>query len=231
MNYDFDWTVLFEERNLTLLMDGLATTLILAAWSLTFAILIGIPVGVARLRKHGVIAKLAYWYVNFLRSTPPLVHILLWFFGASYILPRPVFQWLVDLDLKFWTTIIALSIYTSAFIAEIVRAGIQGIPKGQFEAGSAIGLSRLQVARFVVFPPVTRITMPPLISEFVGLLKNTALGIGVGLTELTFAARYIQDQQFRVIEAYTAATVLYLAIGFALVLIANVLTRKLQTER
>lgn len=230
MNYEFDWSVLFTERNLALLVEGLTTTLLLAACSLVGALIIGIPVGIARLRKKGVVAAAAYWYVNFLRTTPPLVHILLWYFGASFILPEPLFQWLLSLDLKFWTTIVALSIYSSAFIAEIVRSGIEAIPRGQVEAGRAIGLSQFQVARFVVFPPVTRVTMPPLINEFISLQKNTALGIAIGVTELTYAARYIQVYSFRVIEAYSAVTIIYVILGLTLALIANLLTRRLQSE-
>ena len=112
-----------------------------------------------------------------------------------------------------WRAIIALTVCYSAFLSEIFRAGIEAVPEGQLEAARSLGLHRSQIARHIVAPQAFRIILPPLTSEFLNIIKNSAVALTIGLMELTARARAMQEFSFQVFEAFTAATVIYIAIN------------------
>src|SRR6202011_4621157 len=113
----------------------------------------------------------------------------------------------------FYTAAIGIGLFMSARVAEQTRAGIGSLPRGQKMAGTALGLTTLQVYRYVLLPMAFRIIMPPLTSEFLSTIKNTSVAITIGLIELTGEARSMQEFSFQVFEAFTGATVLYLLIN------------------
>jgi glutamate/aspartate transport system permease protein len=113
--------------------------------------------------------------------------------------------------------VLCLGFYTSARVAEQVRAGIQSLPRGQLMAGTAMGLTLGQAYRFVLLPQAYRIVLPPLTSEFLNIIKNSAVALTIGLMELTARARSIQEFTFQVFEAFTAATILYLLLNIVIV--------------
>ena len=211
MTYTFDWSVLWGENGLRLL-DGMAVTLKLVGYSLSFALALGLVFGIARWLGGRVLSPITWVYVEFVRNTPLLVQILFWYFSSSYILPRPVILWIRDLGFEFTSVVIALSIYHGAFVAEIMRAGLNSIDRGQFDAARAVGLSFPKMMAYVILPQAFRIIVPPLTNETVSLTKNTALALAVGVTELAYQAKYIESYTFRGVEALLAATVLYLII-------------------
>lgn len=211
MGYDFDWSVLTGEYGRGLI-DGTWVTLKLVFWSLSFALVIGIVVGVLRWR-GGRITEAACWsYIEFARNTPPLVQILFWYFSIGFIFPSSVIMAIRDLGIEFAAVVIALALYHGAFIAEVVRAGLNSIPKGQYEASGALGLSFGEMMRWVILPQAFRIIIPPLSNETVSLIKNTSLGLAVGVAEITYHAKYIDAYTFRAVEALCAATAIYLVL-------------------
>jgi glutamate/aspartate transport system permease protein len=117
----------------------------------------------------------------------------------------------------FYTAVVCLSLYTSARVAEQTRAGVQSLARGQGMAGIALGLTLPQTYRFVLLPMALRIVMPPLTSEFLNVIKNSAVALTIGLVELTASARSIQEFSFQVFEAFTAATLIYMVLNLIVV--------------
>jgi glutamate/aspartate transport system permease protein len=134
--------------------------------------------------------------------------------------------WLKQLPhAPFYTSAIGVGLYMSARVAEQLRAGIGALPRGQKQAATALGLTTAQAYRYVLLPMAFRIILPPLTSEFINTIKNTAVAITIGLIELTGAARSMQEFSFQVFEAYTGATVMYFAINVVVVVAMRLVER------
>ena len=141
--------------------------------------------------------------------------------GNELVSARPEFvpplkRWVVAADpahAQFLSAVLCLGLFTSARIAEQVRAGIQSLSRGQRNAGMAVGLTQPQVYRFVLLPMAFRIIIPPLTSETMNLIKNSSIALTIGLAELTFRSREMGEYTFRFFEAFSAATIIYIAIG------------------
>jgi glutamate/aspartate transport system permease protein len=135
------------------------------------------------------------------------------------LLPQAIGTWIKQLpDSSFWTAVVSLAFFTSARVAEQVRAGIQSLPRGQMAAGTALGLTLPQTYRHVILPMSFRIILPPLTSEFLNIIKNSSVALTIGLMELTARARSMQEFSFQVFEAFTAATLIYLGVNLVVVL-------------
>ncbi len=221
-----DWSILWGDAGL-MILAGLGETLRLASHALVLAIAIGLALGTVRWIGSRVLEPLCWAYVEFARNTPPVVQILFWYFSASYILPRPLFLGLRDFGYEFGAAVIALAIYHGAFFAEVFRAGLNAIPKGQLEAARALGLGFVQSLRKVVLPQAVRIVIPPLLNEATALIKNTSLAMAIGVAELTYQYRAIDNLMFRGIEALTAITLIYLLLCLATVGVGNLVSRAL----
>jgi len=211
MGYDFDWSVLTGEYGQGLI-SGTWVTLKLVFWSLTLALIIGIAFGVLRWRGGRLTEAMCWSYIEFARNTPPLVQILFWYFSIGFIFPKWLILVVRDFGIEFAAVVIALALYHGAFIAEVVRAGLNSIPKGQYEASGALGLSFGEMMRWVILPQAFRIIIPPLTNETVSLIKNTSLALAVGVAEITYHAKYIDAYTFRAVEALCAATAIYLVL-------------------
>jgi len=206
-----DFSILWGEPGL-LILQGLVMTLKLSAWSLLFAMLIGLAFGIVRWLGFRLLEPICWFYVEFSRNTPPVVQILFWYFSASYILPPWAFLELRDFGYEFGAAVLALAIYHGAFIAEVIRAGLNSIPKGQFEAARALGLGLAQSLRFVILPQSTRVIVPLLTNETTALIKNTSLAMAIGVIEMTYQYKHIDNFLFRGVEALTAITVIYVIL-------------------
>lgn len=230
--YKFDWIGTLSGEPGKWLWDGFVTTLNISFFSIIFAMLLGIVVCVLRMSKVKPLVVISALYTEFFRNTPLLIQIYFWYFGASQILPQGILDWLNKLYYWFpgqlfnmadhggrWflfsgesmSCVIALTVYTSAFIGEEIRAGINSIPKNQLEASRAVGLSFMQAYRFVILPQAIRIVIPPLISQYLNLIKNSSLCMVIGVIDLTYQAVQIESYFSKPIEAFTYATILYLA--------------------
>jgi len=145
---------------------------------------------------------------------PLLVQMFLWYFVLPEVVPPSIGTWLKQLpEASFYTGVLALGFYTSARVAEQVRAGILSLPRGQRFASLALGLTLPQAYRYVLLPMAFRVMLPPLTSEFLNVIKNSAVALTIGLMELTARARSMQEFSFQVFEAFSAATLIYLVIN------------------
>ena len=171
----------------------------------------------------------AHIYLEFFRNTPLLVQIFFWYFGSYKILPMFVNEWLNEVGFEFAAATIALTVYTSAFIAEDIRSGVLSIPKEQMEAARSAGFSYLRSMQYVILPQAVRITIPPLINQFLNLAKNSSLAMTIGVMELTYQARQVESYTFKGFEAFSAATVVYVGISLAITFLVNVYNEKVLT--
>jgi glutamate/aspartate transport system permease protein len=237
VNYNWHWRVLLETEPggtgtyLHYLIVGLGWTLVtaLAAW--VIALLIGAFIGTIRTTPIRWAVRLGNLYVEIFRNIPLIVQMFLWFFVVPELLPKEVGDWIKQMPPP-WSSyipaVLCLGIFTSVRVAEQVRAGINSLPRGQRMAGTAMGLTQFQAYRYVVLPQALRIILPPLTSEFMNVIKNSSVALTIGLLELTGRARAMQEFSFRVFEAFSAATVIYLLTNLLVVLLMRMLERKVR---
>jgi glutamate/aspartate transport system permease protein len=224
VKYNWNWGIFWQlspdgrGTYLDTLVAGLGWTLATALSAWVIALALGVVVGVVRTTPLRWLRRLGDAYVELFRNIPLLVQMFLWFFVVPELLPTAVGTWLKQLPRSaFYTAVVCLGFYTSARVAEQVRAGIQALARGQRMAGTALGLTLPQTYRDVLLPLALRIVMPPLTSEFLNIIKNSAVALTIGLVELTASARSIQEFSFQVFEAFTAATLIYLLLNLVVV--------------
>jgi glutamate/aspartate transport system permease protein len=175
--------------------------------------------------------RLGNLYVEIFRNIPLIVQMFLWFFVVPELLPKALGDWIKQMPppwSSYLPAVMCLGIFTSVRVAEQVRAGINSLPRGQRFAGTAMGLNEFQTYRFVILPQAFRIIMPPLTSEFMNIIKNSSVALTIGLLELTGRARAMQEFSFRVFEAFTAATVIYLLTNLLVVLLMRAIEKKVR---
>ncbi len=167
-------------------------------------------------------------YVTIFRNVPLLVQLFLWYFVFPEVVSEEWGKWIKrDLPLpEFWTSVFAMGLYTAARVAEQVRAGVNSITQGQHYAAMAIGLSPVQVYRYVLLPVAYRIIIPPLTSDFLGVFKNSSLALTIGVLELTAMTRQIEEYSYQGFEAFTAATVLYIVVTAIVMAAMRVVERR-----
>lgn len=198
-----------------MLLSGLGWTLGTAFFAWIMAFILGSIIGVARTTNKEWVVRIGNAYVELFRNVPLLVQFFVWYFVVPGIVPA-VKAFVITLDPtthQFLTAIVCLGFFTSSRIAEQVRSGIQALPRGQRNAGYALGLTEKQTYRFVLLPMAYRIIIPPLTSEVMNLIKNTAVAYSIGLVELFFRTREMGEMTFRYFEAFGAATVIYVTIA------------------
>jgi glutamate/aspartate transport system permease protein len=224
VNYHWNWHIFFEPAPsgsgtyLDMLLSGLVLTIETALLAWVVALAFGSIVGVLRTLPSRTATAIGFCYVEFFRNMPLLVQLFLWFFVLPELLPRAWGLWLKQLpQAPFYTASIGVGLFMSARVAEQLRAGINSLPRGQKMAATALGLTTVQSYVYVLLPIAYRIILPPLTSEFLSTIKNTAVAITIGLIELTGEARSMQEFSFQVFEAFTAATVMYLLINIVVV--------------
>ena len=226
MNYQFKWSVLWSGQSGAWLLQGLITTLELSALAWLLAVVLGITAGALRTVPLLPLRAIATAYVEFFRNVPLLVWMFFWYFGVPPLLPRPVQDWLFDHGLEFWAGMFALGVYHGARFSEVIRAGIQSIPRTQFEASVATGLTVFQAYRLVVVPIALRLIVPPATNESLNLLKNSSVALTISVAELTFQTRQIETYTAKAIEALTAGTLIYLVLCFSIATIMSRVERR-----
>jgi ABC-type amino acid transport system permease subunit len=164
--------------------------------------------------------------VEFFRNVPLLVWLFFWYFGAPEVFPEVIRQWLIHHGMEFWSAVAGICVYHGARMAEIIRAGIQSIPKTQIEGALSTGLSVPQTYRLIVIPIALRLIVPPLTNDSLGLLKNSSLAMTIGVAELTFATRQIETYTAKAFEAFTAGTLIYLGLCLGIAFVMDRLERK-----
>ena len=216
MNYQFHWNVLWTGQTGGWLLQGLLTTLHLSILAWLLAVMLGITSGALRTTAISLLRWPAGVYVEFFRNVPLLVWMFFWYFGVPPLLPQALQEWLFEHGVEFWAGVFALGVYHGARFAEVIRAGIQSIPKTQFEAALSTGLTVLQTYRMIIVPIALRLIVPPATNETLNLLKNSSVALTIGVAELTHAVKEVENQSFRTFETFLIATLVYLACSLIL---------------
>lgn len=220
MDYNWNWAVLFREPYLGWILSGLGWTVSVALLAWVIALAVGIVVGVGRTLPIRPVSLVCTAYVELFRNVPLLVQMFLWYFVLPEALPEEAGRWLKrDLpNPEFATAVVALGLYTASRVAEQVRAGIGAVGTGLPSAARANGMSVAQTYRYVLLPISFRLILPPLTSEFLTIFKNSSLALTIGLLELTAQSQQIAEYTFQGFEAFTAATIIYVAIALVVTL-------------
>lgn len=228
-HYQFDWGVITSGKYFGWLLSGFYITVQLSAVSIAMAFLLGLIIAMMRMSHVLPVRWFAHGYLEFFRNTPLLVQMFFWYFGSYKVLPQAVNDWLATTNFEFAAAVIALTIYTSAFIAEDIRSGIRSVPKEQMEAAASSGFSYFRSMQYIILPQAIRITVPPLVNQFLNLVKNSSLAMTIGVAELTYQARQVESYTFKGYEAFTAATLVYLALSLAITGAVNLYNKKVLT--
>jgi polar amino acid transport system permease protein len=215
--YRLDWSVVW--RNSALLTDGLAVTLELSVVALLVSVLIGIAGAYARLSPYRPVSSAAGAYVEFVRNIPLLLIMFFIYFGL------PAFHLTLTERLS---AVLALSLYSGAYMTEIFRAGILAVAAGQVEAGKALGLTGFQISRAVVLPQAFRVVLPSLGNQFISLIKDSSLAVAISVRELTYAAVRINDISWRIFEVYSVIAGMYLVVTYSVAVGLRVLENTLR---
>jgi len=216
MNYQFSWSVLWSGQTGSWLLQGLLTTLHLSIFGWLLAVSLGIVSGALRTTPVSPLRWLASAYVEFFRNVPLLVWMFFWYFGVPPLLPQALQDWLFEHGVEFWAGVFALGVYHGARFSEVIRAGIQSIPKTQLEAALSTGLTVPQAYRLIIIPIALRLIVPPATNETLNLLKNSSVALTIGVAELTFQTRQIETYTAKAIEALAAGTIIYLLLCVAI---------------
>ena len=204
--YQFRWDVI--PNNLDFLMSGLQMTLIISATALVFAMIGGLLLALVDMSRYLAVRAIGLAIGEVIRNTPILVQ-LLWVY---YVLPI-VFNIRIS---SFAAILIGLSVYMAAFMSEVYRSGIQAVPKGHREAAQVLGLTPFQSFRRIVLPQAIRLTLPPLASNFVQLIKFSSLGAVISVTEITRRGMELSSSTFRPLEIFSFIAVVYFFICWPL---------------
>jgi His/Glu/Gln/Arg/opine family amino acid ABC transporter permease subunit len=199
VSYQLDWAPIWNNRGL--LVDGFITTIALSTCALVLALCIGVAVGTAGAARARALRISSAGYVELMRNIPLLVHLYFWYVALAFLQLPP-----------FLCAVFGLALYSGAYVAEIVRAGIGAVPHGQHLAALAIGLTPRQAMLFVIYPQALRIVTPSLASVSSQLIKDSSLASVIAVAELTYEASAIEGQTFRTFEVYIAISLLYLLL-------------------
>ncbi len=230
------------------LRDGVAATLRITLFAYMIAVSLGLLIGLGRTSKNIVVYNLATLYVSVVRGIPMVVLLLYMAFGIIPLFvnlikglgawgvatfgPVGLFEALTKVNTRMlsmeWRAIIALGLGYAAYEAEVFRAGIQSIGRGQMEAALSLGMSTFQAMRFVILPQAVRRVLPPLGNDFVALLKDSSLATVLAVREITQLSRLRKASTFRVIETYNVVTFLYLSMTLLLTTAVRYLERKMK---
>ncbi len=215
---EFDWKVIIDY--FPDLLAGVKVTLSITILSLLIGLVFGLALALARISGWKIISWPAYVYIEFFRTTPPLVQIV-WFY---FVVPV-----IIGMELSaFQAASIALGLNIAAFLGEIFRAGIQGIDKTQIDATRVLGLDSMDSYRYVILPQAFRIVLPPTTTTIMLLMKGTSLATAIGTLELMRVGQLISLETFRPFEILTAVAVIYFLITYPVAYGMRRLERKMQ---
>jgi polar amino acid transport system permease protein len=216
-NYQFRWDII--PGNLDFLLSGLQMTLFISATTLVLAMVGGLALALMDMSRYWPVRAVGLAFGEIIRNTPILVQ-LLWVY---YVLPIVFGIGISSLA----AILIGLSVYMAAFISEVYRAGIQAVPKGHREAAQALGLTPLQSFRRIVLPQAIRLTLPPLASNFVQLIKFSSLGAVISVSEITRRGMELSSSTFRPLEIFSFIAIVYFFICWPLAMAIRIWEQRL----
>ncbi len=228
MQYNWNWSILLQEPYYGWIWSGFSWTLATGCAAWVIAISLGSVIGVMRTTQVPILRTIGTCYVELFRNIPLLVQMFLWYFVFPELLSKDAGMWVKrEMPMpEYSTAVVCLGTYHASRVAEQVRAGIESIGQGQRYAGLAMGLTPVQVYRYVLLPVSYRIIVPPLTSDFLGIIKNSSLALTIGVLELTAQTRQIEEYTFQGFEAFTTATVLYIVVTAVVMAMMRVVEKK-----
>ncbi|MCU4580217.1 amino acid ABC transporter permease [Acinetobacter gyllenbergii] len=238
MNYSWNWGVLWQSTGigdttyLNWIITGLGWLLVIAVVAWSIALLLGSTLGIMRTLPNKTARAIGTAYVTLFRNVPLLVQLFIWFYVVPNFLPAPIKSWWMN-DLGANTTAlisasVGLGLFTAARVCEQVRTGIEALPKGQINAGYAMGFTTTQLYRYVILPQSFRTILPPLSSELTNCVKNTSVASLVGVAEIISQMKTISEYTQNTIEIYTYVTLIFIVINICLIFSMNLLEKRLR---
>jgi polar amino acid transport system permease protein len=215
----YHWDLLSQYR--LVFLQGWGMTLLISCASLFLSLLIGLLASLLRSSKILALRYLARVYIELIRGTPLLVQLLFFFYVVASAL---------HFDNRFLVGVITLSIFSGAYIAEIIRSGIDSIRHTMLESAKAIGLTHWQTYRFVIFPITIRQMLPPLAGQFASIIKDSSLLSILGITEFTYAAQQVSSATYSTLECYFPLAIGYLVLTFPISIFSKYLEKKTRHE-
>jgi polar amino acid transport system permease protein len=260
LHYDWDWGAIpqylfrFDSQKSkwipNLLMHGLFNTIRLSVWGIIFASILGVIMGLCRVSKNLFRRLLGGTYVELVRNTPPLVIIFIfYFFFSSQIIPALGLDEFVNSAGKstlniisvlfgtpavfpaFLSAIVTLAVFEGAYITEIIRAGIESIDRGQWEASYALGLGRYQQFRYIILPQATQRVLLPLAGQFISTIKDSAIVSVISIQELTFQGMELMSATYLTFEVWITISIMYLFLSVSLSLLIGHLDKHMRMRR
>lgn len=217
----FDIQMLLTGQYHELLVAGLKMSLQYLLYAFVIALPLSLVVALCRLSPFKVLNWMGATYVEVVRSIPLLAHMLFWYFGVPELLPESLKEALYNGPVESICAVLALAVYTAAYMAEDIRSGIRAVPTVQTEAARALGLGYGSTMRLVILPQALRLTVPPLISQTLNMWKGTSVATVIGASEMMYQVGQVESQSFRSFEAFAFASVAYLAVSLLITLTAS----------
>jgi len=211
-----------------ILLKGLWLTLKVSVIAIFFGILIGLFTGIARISSNPALKWSAVTYIEFIRGSPLLVQIFIWYFVLGTLINNIIVREGFDQIPPLWFGVAALACFAGAYVAEMVRAGIQSIHFGQTEAAKSLGMTYVQSMRYIILPQALRRILPPLAGQFISLIKDSSLLGLIAIRELTKATREVITTSLQPFELWFVCAILYLMLTFSLSMFVQYLERRTQ---
>ena len=217
----FDVQMLLHGQYHEMLVAGLKMSLQYLFFAFWIALPLALVVALCRLSPFKALRWIGAIFVEVVRSIPLLAQMLFWYFGVPELLPAAWKEALYAGPVESICAVLALGVYTAAYMAEDIRSGIRAVPSVQMEAARALGLTYMRTMRLVILPQAFRFTVPPLISQTLNMWKGTSIATVIGAAEMMYQAGQIESQTFRSFEVFAFASVAYLGVSLLITLLAN----------
>lgn len=215
----YHWKSVWEYRQL--FIKGWLITICLSVISLVLSVAFGSIAALCKLSKSLLLRYLSIGYVEFIRGTPLLVQILAFYYVIAHA---------VGLENRYVVGVLALSLFSGAYISEMIRAGIEGVSRTQLESARAICLTPWQIYRFIIFPQAIRQTLPPLAGQFASIIKDSSLLSIIGINELTNSAQQVNSATYSTLESFFPLAIGYLLLTFPISLLSKKLEKRFRYE-
>ncbi|MFM9106848.1 MAG: amino acid ABC transporter permease [Chloroflexota bacterium] len=226
--FDLDWSIVARYREE--IVSGLLLALRLTVASFAIGTVLGLLIAFARVSGKRWLAGPATFYVETIRNVPLLLLLLIFYFGMPMFAYRTLPEWLADLVVfdDIGSVIVAFSLYYAAYLSEVFRAGILSVGNRYLDAGRALGLRPPGIARWITLPIMFRTVLPSLTNTAISLFKDTSIAMAIAVPELTFAARKISTDTFKVFEAWLAVGAIYLVISWLIAVVMRWIERRIK---
>jgi polar amino acid transport system permease protein len=215
----YHWEALTTYR--VVFLRGWGTTFLISLASLLLSLLIGLAASLLRRSKILVLRYFAQIYIELIRGTPLLVQLLFFFYVVASA---------IGIENRYFVGVATLSLFSGAYIAEIFRSGIEGVRKTMLESATAIGLTKWQTYRYVIFPISTRQILPPLAGQFASIIKDSSLLSILGISEFTYAAQQVSSASYSTLECYFPLAIGYLILTFPISMVSKFLEKRSRHE-